>query len=557
MLPRLLLLISVLVPGLSSIEGQSASHAGLRTLSGQDRRVLREASLSLRRQSLTQVQHWLSRKKDVRTAALGADAKTLNIVFDDGANAAILPAWPRDTRRSWAIPLMRNPMSTEGNPSPSQKALVLEPFASDEIGTHDADPEINVLQANGFKVDQLSDTSVTVDEMASLWKYNVVYLHTHAGVNSAGYSVFSTGQVANGDPAVEQLIKQGTVMVVSVSGLAQQYYGVLIPFIQQNENQFPANSMLYLDTCDLGHADPLWEAFASKGVGAMITWDGHSIFRDETAAAQAFFAAMGQGDTITGALRTVHSAGLDISAWDGKVAKLGFFGDGYITLHGRVADAPTNTLVPAVTSTPTVGPTATLTASPSPTATQIPVKVSLKQRSVTPGQRQIINITSSAELAITTEVTFPNGDQLSREGVTNQEGALRFSYMQRGSKIRHGDSSATVSVKAGDGAALSVSTKTYHIGFGPIDASVVPRTQTAGKPVTIWIHSKPFSDISLKLAQARNTLDEMTGRTGPHGWLHRRYLARRRGPQGEQLVLRAVATAGSHQFRTSTSFTVK
>jgi hypothetical protein len=484
----------------------------------------------------------------------------VDVRFRDGVDGAILPAFGSERAPSTVRAFVSRRSQLNGDPS-SGRALVLEPFATDQIGTHDADLEINVLRANGFQIDYLADQDVTVAEMANLWKYNVIYMHTHAGVNQWGYGVIATGQVADNDPSVTPLLQNGSVMVTGVDGSSQLYYGILGPYVEQYEGQFPANSLFYLDTCDLGHADKMWDDFSAKGVGALVTWDGHSELRDETAAAQAFFAAMGGGNTVLDALHAVHQQGLDTSTSQGKVAKLGYFGDGYVTLHGRATGAPTATPVPP-TSTATPASQATATATASPTA--VPrrgarlLQVQLRAH-VQPGATQLLTVQTSPSTPISVRVTFPNGDRLSGQTLSDGAGRSQYSFLQKASEITHTSRIARVVVTAGSTGDTSRTTATYRIGFGSVDVSAEPRAQSPGKSVRLWVHAAPHSEVLLSLDKANATLVRFRGRTGPKGWMHHGYLIRSgsKFTSGEAINVTAAVRSGTRTTRTHTTFRIR
>lgn len=557
MLLRSLLLVIVAFSGFAAPWTSAPRHPALTTTTLRaDTQLLGLASRRLADHSRLEVVRWLDRHSRVRSAGVGQDGQTIDMRFRDGLEMAILPA----LRRSASIPRSQSktvPLRPLAQPNgPEQRALVLEPFASDELGTHDADPELKVLQANGFQVDYLSDGAVNVDEMASLWKYNVVYMHTHGGVNQWGYAVVATGQPADNDPSMLPLLQSGMIMITGVSGLTTKYYGILGPYIDNYASRFPSNSLLYIDTCDILSADKFWNSLASKGVGAFVSWDGHSIFQDETRAAQTFFGYMGQGMTVAEALNAVHNDRYDTSNFDGKVTHLGYLGDGYITLHGRSPTAPTNTPV-LPTSTPL--PTATATSSPTSTPTPTPappLTVNVKP-SVKPGTQQLISVTSSPSVPVHFEVDFPNGDMLDRSTRTDTAGQARYTYVQRSSMILHNLRVARVTVTAGTNGATSNATATYRIGFGVIDASVEPRIQAAGGTVRVWVHAMPNNPILVSLRLAGKEILRIAGRTGPRGWLHRRYTISPSLGSGRTVTVVARAESGDRLSRTSTTFQVR
>jgi len=556
MVLRTLLFLILAAPELAGAQRHARrSHA---TYSPADLKVLRVAATQEPRDGLRQTVRWLERHRVIRSAELGPDGKTIEIEFTDGLSSSILPSTFTESKRAPAT-LAARTVQVSTSPDSSQQALVLEPFATEQIGTHDADAIISDLEASGFHVDQLTDQAVTVASMASLWKYKVIYIHTHGGVNKWGYAVVATGQQANGDPSVEPLIQNGSVMVTGVTGLSELFYGILIPYIQNYESQFPANSMIYIDTCNLLEAPPFWDALAAKGVGVLVSWDNESNFPDNTPAAKTFFDTMAQGATVTAALQAVRAAGFGTSTVKGQVAHLGYVGDPYITLQGRQAPLPTPTPLP-VTPSPTPSPTPTPSPAQSATSTLVPAAplvVHLKS-AVKPGSRQIISIKSGPNLAVHIRVDFPNGNHQVGNKKAGPNGIARYTYVQRPSEIRHDSQIARVTITVPDRSGVSA-TRSYRIGFGPIDVSAEPRIVHAGAPVGIWVHAPRFAAVSIQLWDGGKSLADLHAHAGARGWAHRRYTISRNGPltSGRTIRVRASYQEATRRPVTSSSFQIE
>jgi hypothetical protein len=552
------ILLFLIIAASQLVGAHRHAHRSPATYSSADLRVLRLASIREPHDGLRQTVRRLERHGSIRSAELGPDGKTIEIEFTDGLSSSILPSTFTKAKHEPATPATRA-LHVSTSPDSSRRALVLEPFATEQIGTHDADGIISDLQASGYQVDQLSDQAVTVASMASLWKYKVIYMHTHGGVNKWGYAVVATGQQANGDPSVEPLIQNGSVMVTGVTGLSELFYGILIPYIQNYESEFPANSMIYIDTCNLLEAPPFWDALAAKGVGVLVSWDNESDFRDNTPAAKAFFDTMAQGGTVAAALQAVRAAGYGTSTVKGQVAHLGYVGDGYVTLEGRQAPPPTPTPLP-VTPSPT--PSATPTPSPVPSATSTvvtaaPLFVHLKS-AVKPGSRQVISIKSSPNLAVHIRVDFPNGNHQVGNKKAGPNGIARYGYIQRPSEIRHDSQIARVTITLPDRSGVSA-TRSYRIGFGPIDVSAEPRIVHAGEAVDLWVHAPRFAAVSIQLWDGGKSLADLHAHAGARGWAHRRYAIARNGPltAGQTIRVRARYQEATRRLVTSSSFLVE
>ncbi|HEX8918316.1 MAG TPA: hypothetical protein VF898_07425 [Chloroflexota bacterium] len=526
-----------------------------------DRSVLREASMSLARLKPERTVTWLRSRHRVASAALGADGRTVNILFRDGVRAAVLPSGAAATPA--AGKRLLDTRHTDRDQSRSTgRALVLEPFATEEMGAHDGDPIAADLQSAGFQLDQLYDSAVTVAEMSKLSQYNVVYLHTHAGVNQVGGAVFSTGEPAGNDPQADALVQSQDLYIVQVAGIPGQYYGILIPYIQHAMGQFPQNSILYIDTCELLQSQPLWDALAAKGVGAFISWKFESAIRDESAAAHLFFDRMATGATVGAALQSVHAAGLDVSVQDGQDGYLGYQGDGYLTLHGRDAAAPTATV-------PVLSPTGTSTSAPAhvpPTATSIiatptarpaepALSVTLLHAFVRPGARQTVEITAHPGTSVAVSVKYPNGDSQRANLTADSLCAATYSFVQNASRITRTSRRASISVGIPGTPSSQPLMRTYEIGFGALDVMVHPRAVHPGGHVSIWVHVEKQSDIWVTIYDGSQSVLREKEHTDGSGWSNVRYQIESAKYSADSRTLRIVASttpmSGAHSTQTT------
>ena len=364
---RPVLLFVIVVAGLVGIPRGAASAS----YDAQDGNVLGMASMRLGHQSMSRVLGWLRHQPSVRSALRGDDGRTVDIRFRDGSRAAILPSTFSRVRLPLALlhPHLQL-LSRQGAPAGAARALVMEPFASQlGLGPQAGDAEVGDLQSAGYSVDQLYDTQVTLKALTTLSQYNVAYMQTHAGVVTGGEGIVASGELEGTDPNVGPLIRNGTVILIGVSGSSQKYYGITSSFITRYEGQFPAHSLVFLNGCNLLSSPRFWNALSAKGAGVLVSWDREATSTDNFIAGATFFKYMDNpGTTVTSAIAAVRAAGFGTSLVEGAVANLGSTGDGTVTL-GNAAAAPEKTPQPG---TPTPGlPVATgqpTNSGPTPTA---------------------------------------------------------------------------------------------------------------------------------------------------------------------------------------------
>lgn len=429
------------------------------------------------------------------------------------------------------------------------RALILEPFASQlNMGPHAGDAVAEALMEGGYTVTQLYDNAVTLNTMATLSQYNIVYMQTHTGVNKdTGEAVVASGQVADvqtGGPAVSPDYQ---TMTVNVEGGGNTLYdGVMSGYIRTHEGQFPHDALIFINGCDFLDGKQFWNALAAKGVGAVVSWDSWTDPLQVNTAAQLFFGYMDQGMTVASAVEAVKAAGYGVSTTPGEPpAHIGYLGDGSLTLR-RQLQQPTSTPAP---------PTATPTPTPVRLPTVPPPSLGVKLRSqVAAGSRQLIQVSSSPNAIVRFRVEYPNGDHQSASRVADAGGTVNYSYIQGSSKIRHGGTDALVRIVADNGSAAATLVRTYRILYGPIDLSAEPRQQVAGKPLTIWLHTWPRTFATVQLAGENGAVARFRMHTGPHGWAHRAYAI----PQSltGTVQVSAAVTRGKHVYRTQTRFSV-
>jgi len=313
-----------------------------------DSRVMQVASTDLKHHSLTHVLRWLGRQTSVRSVSLGPDGRTVDVRFRDGRHIAILPASLGSVRLPRSFRPEVNSRSRSMAPGPG-RALVLEPFATElGLGPNAGDVEVADLHAAGFAVDQLYNTSVDVNSMKLLSQYNLVYMHTHSGFITGGLGLIATGQPFNNDPSMSPLIQNGSVVEAFVSGTDQHYYAITATYLTDYEGQFARDSLVFFNGCNVLNAPDVWHAMQAKGLGVLVSWDAEATSLDNYFAGVAFFGGMrGQGVTVAQSIQQAQAAGYGKSTNNGQTARLGYLGDGTITLQRAAAGQLAVTPVPS------------------------------------------------------------------------------------------------------------------------------------------------------------------------------------------------------------------
>jgi hypothetical protein len=154
-------------------------------------------------------------------------------------------------------------------------------------------------------------------------------------------------------------------------------------------------------------------------------------------------------------------------------------------------------------------------------------------------------------------VTFPNGQQRSSTATTNAAGTASYAFVQAPSKIRYKHLFATVLVQASNGTAHTTQTARYRIGWGTIDVAVVPARQSVGRVVTIWVHTRPDTDVDISLQAPQGTSAIRLGaRTGARGWVHVPYRLGQLFRAATKVQVRAQVQLGGSVYRTRTTLTL-
>jgi hypothetical protein len=391
-----------------------------------DDATLRRAAAMLQNESPRMAVSTLQQLRRVARADVGIDGRTVDITFRDGQQAAILPSSLR------SVPVHLNHvvprLHVDNSDASLGRALVAEPFATElSLGAHAGDVEAKDLQYAGFQVDQIYDDAVTIETMRSLAQYNVVYMLTHSGVNKYGEGVVATGQLATGDPTVEPLVSDGSVLKVGVAGSSELYYGILSHFVTAHMSEFAPHSLIFLNGCMLLRGTVFWQALQAKGASVLLSWDNNGLAKDDTLAAGAFFGEMIHGKTVSDAVSTVLADGYGVSTSDQQTAKLGYVGDGSITLAALLpSPTPTATLTQAPTTTPTATP------SPVPTSRPVPLAIRLiYHRVVAVGRKQVITAQTAAGARVSFTIRYPNGHHQHAVRIAQADGHATYSFVQQ------------------------------------------------------------------------------------------------------------------------------
>lgn len=585
MLIRSLTLASLLLATLGSHHLRARS-------TNTDGSIVRGAARLLGHQSDAKVVRWLSHQFAVRQAMVGPDGRSMEITFRDGARSVVLSTVLESERLTGRQMLSHLTPAVRQVASESARALVLEPFESElHLPSGAGSGEASALTAAGFRVDgPVTDTAVTPTTLSTLAQYNVVYMHTHTGVDQNGAGVLATGEPASCSPYVSP---DGTVATVGVAGSTQCFHAITAAFIRKQVGQFPSNALVYVNGCDLLDAADFLQVFAEHGVGVTLSWNGEATGFDGYLSSLALFNQLGQGATVSHALTTLYANHYGTSQVQGHTATLGFSGNGDITLQTAAAGGPGVGVMPTVTavasatpvptatalrSTPTVGtsstsvPTATRTptetptrvpvpATPTPTSSAVPSPTTGPKpaivsviASVKPGRRQSVTVVNAMPgSADSLSVQFPNGDRLQMSGSVDASGAATISFTQAASKITRRDQTADLKVMGMGVSGPFVLHAAYHIGFGAIDVSVQPRILSAGHVMTAWIHAGRYANVAVLIKLPHARIVRLHGRTGAQGWLVVTDRLPRTLHHGDRVVVRADSRAGSIQWHSATT----
>lgn len=234
------------------------------------------------------------------------------------------------------------------------------------------------------------------------------------------------------------------------------------------------------------------------------------------------------------------------------------------TVNGQTTATPTPTSTssgppppppPPGGATPT--PTATVTPTPSPTPVPLTAVEKLAHSSVSPRSKQSVTVTTLANASVALAIKFPNGNVKRASGTAGANGQYKFTYVQPGSRITHSSRKTSVTATATMGTETASATKTYTIGFAPLDVSAEPRSVSRGKAVTIWVHTAANTRFAVVLRYSSAFASGGgIGRTGGNGWASERVSIPSNAPKGS-VDVRGSARVNGRLAGGETSFRVK
>jgi hypothetical protein len=548
-----------------------SGHAAQAASGHSDAALLRTAALRLGTHQPHEVAGWMRHRDGVRSAVVGRDGRTLDVRFADGEEMLVLPKAVRAEHLSALSPARMGALRPHLNTG--ARAAVLEPFATElGLGSDAGTPEVNALQATGFTVTTGIDQQVSVDSLLSLSQDNVVYLHTHAGVNAYGAGVVASGEPADGDPAVSPFIADGSVMVVGVSGSNQQYYGITAQFITGHVALLRPGSLFFINGCALLNATDFWSALHSAGAGVLVSWDADATNSDNYLSGAAFFNVMkSDGASVASAIATLKGAGYGTSSVNGAPATLGFLGDGSITLASAAASGAANpptatptqfvfptltptphaTLTPTAARVPTSTPLPTSTATPRPTATftatPVPLGIAGLAATVKGGQTVNFDLHAAPGGVAAVHVTYPDGEALDSTVPVGTDGLAHVSFHLPDSRITRESRRASVTIHEG----TQTTTAEFTIGYGPLDLSVEPRVVSRGATTVIWVHAKRNRTVKLAVTPRLSKSDSRVVKIGKSGWAKVYYVVSKARTSTSVLKVHAHITAGGGSGKTS------
>jgi hypothetical protein len=526
-----------------------------------DLNIVRHASAALGHSSRASVVHWLRAQAPVRSVTLGRDHRTIDISFRDGPEMLIVPR-SFSTR---ALPL-RSPAQPHARPAQvsGAKALVLEPFATAlGMGPAAGQVERDDLTQAGFAVTEFDDTAVTVDVMATMAQYGVVYMHTHSGTTAGGEGILVSGQLATTDPCPSEQPSQCPVIVSGVYGSSQLYYAVTSVFVQQSMGTFSPTSILFFNGCAFLPATRFWNALSARGAGVMVSWDNDSLAYDDYLNGAAFFNQMVTGSSVSTAINTLKAGGYAVSVWNGVTSHLGYVGNGSLTLAQarQGGSSPTATPVPTRTSvSPTATPRPTGSVPPTqvpptavPSATSVPASIAVAHSTVKPGEQQVVTVRADPNRQVDLLVRFPNRPQISTTLRADASGSASYTLTQPANAISRHSRTALVDAEVqgpSTGQFTALSAK-YTIAYGKIDLSSSAIVHNSTRSVTIWVHAHARSTVKGTVRAPGTSATHFTVKTGKNGWVSYKYHLTRALAAGQKVAIKGQVTLKGHVYKTS------
>jgi hypothetical protein len=348
---------------------------------------------------------------------------------------------------------------------PAGKAAVLLPFATLlNEGPNAGNVEINTLRTAGFQVDVFRDQDVTLDVIAHLAVYSVVYMETHSGEISNGDDYIIVHQIAdtaNDKAPFQSLYNEKSISYLTIAGDpgGHLWVGFDSKFVTNHMDTFPNGNIFYLDGCNILKANLFWAALQSRNITTLISWDNDVDATSSEAAAPFMFQRLGQGNSVQDSFAAAQAAGLAVGFSDHGIAHLGVLGDGTNTLARALAGTG-----PPATATPTPGATSTATPTPSPTPVSLYIRAKLAHKALKAGRKQTISVQTLPGAAVSITVTYPNRKKVHHKGKADAKGLLSWVYKQPAGVTRGSNHLVHIVLTASQGTGtVAETTRTYRI----------------------------------------------------------------------------------------------
>jgi outer membrane protein assembly factor BamB len=395
-----------------------------------------------------------------------------------------------------------------------------------------------------------------------------LYATPAVGTNAGKtYTAFYLDYPATGTPAVDSngniyvATTEGSLISFSPGNTTPRWTFTIPNHTPAGTTPAVANGMVYFGDGDqnfyalnASNGQQVWFHHTGGPIGSSAAISGNNLIYVGSDDGNIYaFGTSGQVAWIKPTGVPIHASpaiGPDGSMWVG--------GQNYIVYRIKDLSGPPGPGTAPATNTPTAGPTATGVPTATPTSTGPTIAVSLKAK-VKPGQRQTITVKTTAKTIVRFRVVYPNGQHQSHHVTSNASGVGKYSYLQPASRIMHNRFVATVIVKVGNPPNQKQTSKTYRISFGNMDASVEPRTQSAGKVVNIYVHTRVGLHVVIYLLFPSGRFTTLTGKAGPHGFAHKRLKIPRGQTRGRNHTVKVVAKirSGRPNWSASTTFTIK
>jgi hypothetical protein len=183
----------------------------------------------------------------------------------------------------------------------------------------------------------------------------------------------------------------------------------------------------------------------------------------------------------------------------------------------------------------------------------LPLVITHLLKTVVPGKRQLVTVQSAPHAALKVGFVMPNHVPFSSSVTADTTGVATVSFRQPASMILRNNRTATVSVQLASEPSHEV-TRSYTIGYGPIDIAVSASERHTVSLASVWVHTHARTRVALALRLLKKVT--LHGTTGGGGWVHFTYRLPRGVHAGDTLRLTATARYGgkSHSTRSMLHF---